>query len=116
MELVYKQQGNDNKLKLMTTILERFKALVAYFLTFSFQVLCIISEKNESSCVSDIGFHCVKSVRIGLILVRIPRISPCSLRMRENADRNNSEYGHFSGSVYGCNRLNFNLLVYISFS
>ena len=46
MELVYKQQGNDNKLKLITTILERFKALVAYFLTFSFQVLCIISEKN----------------------------------------------------------------------
>ena len=45
MELIYKQQGNDDKLKLMTTTLERFKALVAYFLTFSFQVLCIISEK-----------------------------------------------------------------------
>ena len=27
------------------------------------------------------------------------RISPYSVRMRENADQNNSEYGHFSHSV-----------------
>ena len=25
----------------------------------------------------------------------IPRISPYSVRMRENTDQNNSEYGHF---------------------
>ena len=29
----------------------------------------------------------------------ILRISPYSVRMRENADQNNSEYGHFSRSV-----------------
>ena len=49
--------------------------------------------------------HCVKSVRIrsysgphfpafGLNI----RISPHSVRMRENVDQNNSEYGHFSRS------------------
>ena len=27
-------------------------------------------------------------------------ISPYSVRMRENADQNNSEYGHFSRSVW----------------
>ena len=27
-------------------------------------------------------------------------ISPHSVRMRENADQNNSEYGHFSRSVW----------------
>ena len=32
--------------------------------------------------------HCVKSARI-------LSISPYSVRMRENADQNNSEYGHF---------------------
>ena len=30
----------------------------------------------------------------------IPRISPYSVRMRENTDLNNFEYGHFLGS--GC--------------
>ena len=34
-------------------------------------------------------YHCVKSVRI----------SPYSVRMRENADQNNSKCGHFSRSV-----------------
>ena len=29
----------------------------------------------------------------------ILRISPYSVRMRENVDQNDSEYGHFSGSV-----------------
>ena len=29
----------------------------------------------------------------------IPRISPHSVRMLENADQNNSKYGHFSRSV-----------------
>ena len=31
----------------------------------------------------------------GVILVRVYHISPYSSRMRENADQNNSEYGHF---------------------
>ena len=30
----------------------------------------------------------------------IRSISPYSVRMRENADQNNSEYGHFSRSVW----------------
>ena len=62
--------------------------------------------------------HCVKSVRIlsffwstfsriqteyGEIL----RISPYSVRMRENADQKNSEYGHFSCSVTVIKLLNF---------
>ena len=35
----------------------------------------------------------------GVILVRILRISPYSVRMRENVNQNNSEYGHFLRSV-----------------
>ena len=35
------------------------------------------------------GWHCVKSFRI----------RSYSVRMRENADQNNYEYGHFSRSV-----------------
>ena len=38
--------------------------------------------------------HWLEMVRIRRIL----RISPYSVRMRENADQNNSEYGHFSHS------------------
>ena len=34
--------------------------------------------------------HCAKSVRI------VGYSGPCSVRMRENTDQNNSEYGHFS--------------------
>ena len=48
------------------------------------------------------SFHCVKSVRIRgysgpnlLYLFRILRISPYSVRMGEDADQNNCEYGHF---------------------
>ena len=33
----------------------------------------------------------------------ILRISPYSVRMRENADQNNSEYGHFLRSESACN-------------
>ena len=33
----------------------------------------------------------------------ILRISPYSVQMRENPDQNNSEYGHFSCSVYDNN-------------
>ena len=39
------------------------------------------------------AFHCVKSVRIWSYSV------PYSVRMRENMNQNNSEYGHFSRSV-----------------
>ena len=53
--------------------------------------------------------HCVKSVRIrsfsgphfpafGLNKEEILRISPYSVRIRENTDQKNSEYGHFSRS------------------
>ena len=64
--------------------------------------------------------HCVKSVRIlsysgphfpafGLNTERysVLRISPYSVRMRENAHQNNSEYGHFlrSGKFSFCLRL-----------
>ena len=35
----------------------------------------------------------------GVILLRILRISPCSVRTRENANQNNSEYGHILRSV-----------------
>ena len=41
---------------------------------------------GETSTEYSDGNHCVKIVR---------RISPYSLRMRENTDQNNSEYGHF---------------------
>ena len=34
------------------------------------------------------------------ILHEIRSISPYSVRMRENADQNNSEYGHFLRSVW----------------
>ena len=62
-------------------------------------MISVRSEKNEN------GKHCVKSVRIrsysgphfpafGLNTERYG-ISPHSVRMRENADQNNSEYGHF---------------------
>ena len=57
--------------------------------------------------------HCVKSVHIrsysgpyfpafGLNMDRysVLRISPYSVRMRENTDQNNSEYGHFLRSEY----------------
>ena len=48
--------------------------------------------------------HCLKSVRIrshsGLNRERErDRTSPYSVRMRENADQNNSEYGHFLHSA-----------------
>ena len=51
----------------------------------------------------------LKVLVFGVILVRIfqqylenilPSISLYSVRMRENTDQNNSEYGHFSCSYY----------------
>ena len=54
-------------------------------------------------------YHCVKSVyleflrsvfsRIRAKYAEMLRISPCSIRMRENMDQKNSEYGHFSHGV-----------------
>ena len=45
--------------------------------------------------------HCVKSVRIrSYSSPYFLRISPYSVRMRDNTDENNSEYGHFSRSEY----------------
>ena len=37
--------------------------------------------------------------RIRIVYGEILRISPYSVQMRENADQNNTEYGHFSRSV-----------------
>ena len=45
---------------------------------------------------------------------KILRICPYSVRMREKADQNNSEYGHFSCSVGGPKKNFFELLVSIS--
>ena len=56
-------------------------------------------------------YHCVKSVRIrsfsgpyfpafGLNMDRYRVSLQNSVRMRENTDRKNSEYGHFSHSVF----------------
>ena len=43
--------------------------------------------------MNGLTLHCVKSVRIRSYS------GPYSVRMRENTNQNNSEYGHFSGSV-----------------
>ena len=45
--------------------------------------------------------HCVKSVRIRSYS------GPYSVKMRENTDQNNSEYGHFSRS--GCSQGKVNI-------
>ena len=50
------------------------------------------------------GVILVRNFRIRTEYGEIPSISPYSVQMRENADQNNSEYGHFSRSVL----LNFN--------
>ena len=47
----------------------------------------------------------------------ILRISPYSVRMRENTDQNNSEYGHFLRSVktvYKCDTLRY-LVPFVQF-
>ena len=45
--------------------------------------------------------HYVKSVRIrGYTCPQVRSISLFSVRMRENADQNNFEYGHFSRSDF----------------
>ena len=36
-----------------------------------------------------------------IVITFIQNISPYLFRMRENADQNNSEYGHFSRSTVG---------------
>ena len=64
--------------------------------------------KDDNSHIND--SRCVKSALIrsysgqhfpafGLNTERILRISPDLVRMRQNADQNNSEYGHFLRSV-----------------
>ena len=47
--------------------------------------------------------HCVKSILFGVILVHIfPHSDWIRRDIRENADQNNSEYGHFSRSDDDC--------------
>ena len=63
--------------------LERFKLII----------LARPSRNSSYSTPSFGEFHCVKSVRIRSYS------GPYSVRMQENTDQNNSEYGHFSHSV-----------------
>ena len=44
---------------------------------------------------------------------KVLRLSPYSVQIRENADQNNSEYGHFSRSVVALKKKFFELLVNI---
>ena len=48
----------------LTTILELFNALVPYFMTFNFHVLCIISEKRAGPY-----FACVTILTLTLTLI-----------------------------------------------
>ena len=54
---------------------------------FSLCYFCVYFWANSSTPHDK---HCLKSVRIGVILVSI---FPYSVQMRENTDQNNSEYG-----------------------
>ena len=76
-----------------TTIYNKVRALAQ---------ICVLDPVNSSIP----GWHCMKSVRIRSYfgphfpVFGLNRgISPYSVRMKENADQNNSEYGHFLGSV-----------------
>ena len=62
-----------------------------------FQTLSIALRKKCP--YSELFWSAFSGIRIeyGEIL----RVSPYSVRMQENADQNNSEYGHFSLSVEG---------------
>ena len=51
------------------------------------------TSRRKGSPVNCRSFHCVKSVRIWSYS------GPYSVRMRENTDQNNSEYGQVSRSV-----------------
>ena len=57
------------------------------------------------------GKHCVKSVRIRSYSGQL-RVSPYSVRMRENVDQNNSDYGHFLHSALERNGLTLPLRVF----
>ena len=71
----------------MTTILERFYAFVLHFMSFSFQVLCIISEK-------------IKPDRASLVSLR-------SCTSKALPTTQNTRYW-----FCGYNRLNFYLLIH----
>ena len=75
-----------------------------YFRLFLFACLSCVDELSRGPSL------CEKEFVLGVILVLIFRIwteygeilfiSPYSVRMRENADQNNSEYGHFLRSAF----------------
>ena len=58
--------------------------------SFKLIILARPSRNSSYSTPSFGEFHCVKSVRIRSYY------GPYSVRMQENTDQNNSEYGHFS--------------------
>ena len=72
----------------------------------------IFSKFFSQNSFSVYNYHCVKSDRIcsfsGAYFLRIPSYS---VRMRENTDQKNSEYGHFSRSVYS----SASELIYLAF-
>ena len=70
-------------------LLNRFFANVIKIINLTILKLTRISFFNEVAFYFAWLLHCIKSVRISL--------SP--VWMRENADQNNSEYGHFLRSV-----------------
>ena len=43
---------------------------------------------------------------------QIVRISPYSVEMQENTDQKNSEYGHFSRSVWTCASVHYSIPIY----
>ena len=65
----------------------------------------IISKLREKCLFSELFWSAFSRIRTeyGEIFC----ISPYSVRMRENADQNNSEYGHFSRSGRFCLCSNF---------
>ena len=63
---------------------------------FNYLFFHFFIQRWEALKFRKLNFHCVKVSVFGAILVRI---FPHSAQMRENADQNNSKYGHFLCSV-----------------
>ena len=63
---------------------------------------------NTAELKLHVVFHCVKCFTMSVLsriwteYGEILRISPYSFQMRKNTDQNNSEYRHFSRSVFAC--------------
>ena len=98
-----------------TLILSQLFGICCHFskLTYFYSKVCITKKHRlyQKTLTLQLTYqHCVKSVRIRSkfqsVFFRIRteygeilRISPYSVRLRENTDQNNFEYGHFLRSV-----------------